>query len=122
MSPKTKFIYENFNGGSGRPEDGSISVGNLHNLVKEVSPESATADSALAAPKPPGISIGRSSTISNVSCFPGLSLPKMPKLADIATRDSKRQSLGIYQPGNEIENGEIIVDEFNCAIKLRILI
>lgn len=96
MSPRTKFIYENFNGGSSRSEDGSISVGNLHTLVnyKEHAPVNATGESTLAAPKQPGISMNRPSNISNVSCFPGLSLPKMPSLAK--QKDPKRQSVGMY--------------------------
>ena len=123
MSPRTKFIYENFSGGAGRPEDGSTSVGNLHTLVnKEHAPAVSTADTSLTAPKPAGISLPRTTAISNVSCFPGLSLPKMPSLPGIAPKDPRRHSVGIYQPGNEIENGEIILDEFSCALKLRILI
>ena len=45
----------------------------------------------------------------NINCFPSIS--KSPKGA-----------VEIYQPGNNIENGEVILEQFNCAVQLKILV
>jgi hypothetical protein len=48
--------------------------------------------------------------------------------SSIANKSVSCMSLGdsrkpeIYQPGNNIEDGELILDEYNCAVQKKVLL
>ena len=98
MNNKTKFVYENFNGANnGKGNDGRVTIRNLTNIIQS-----------------------ESRGHQNSSCVPAMDF-QIP-LLNAMSKNKAQPDPTMYQPGNDIENGEIILESFRCALELRILI